>query len=168
MKLVLKSTIYLLIALTLVSCQTRTNTEIENILEKNVVPEEVKKQVESKPKQTAIIQDGETILHPKIAFRPQFTKTQSGVVGHINIAPGYYLYATKINLHTTSGERPESFSISGKSVKTKDIFGEVTVFRNRVNFIIVQKSGSSTHLLQFQGAVDGGVVYPPSVEEIKL
>ena len=80
-----------------------------------------------------------------------------------NIAPGYYLYKSKLNVSTDPVLDFDLIKANGK-IKEDEFFGKQEVFYKTTTIkLITQEPISDTHkvILEYQGCSEKGLCYPP-------
>ena len=86
-----------------------------------------------------------------------------------NIAPGYYLYKSKLNVSTDPVLDFDLIKANGK-IKEDEFFGKQEVFYKTTTIkLITQEPISDTHkiILEYQGCSERGLCYPPISKIIK-
>ena len=86
-----------------------------------------------------------------------------------NIAPGYYLYKSKLNVSTDPVLDFDLIKANGK-IKEDEFFGKQEVFYKATTIkLITQEPISDTHkvILEYQGCSERGLCYPPISKIIK-
>ena len=86
-----------------------------------------------------------------------------------NIAPGYYLYKSKLNVSTDPVLNFDLIKANGK-IKEDEFFGKQEVFYKTTTIkLITQEPISDTHkvILEYQGCSEKGLCYPPISKIIK-
>ena len=86
-----------------------------------------------------------------------------------NIAPGYYLYKSKLNVSTDPVLDFDLIKANGK-MKEDEFFGKQEVFYKATTIkLITQEPISDTHkvILEYQGCSERGLCYPPISKIIK-
>ena len=86
-----------------------------------------------------------------------------------NIAPGYYLYKSKLNVSTDPVLDFDLIKANGK-IKEDEFFGKQEVFYKTTTIkLITQEPISDTHkvILEYQGCSEKGLCYPPISKIIK-
>lgn len=105
----------------------------------------------------------QNLLKPQEAFVPELVSRDQGASIQFNIAPGYYLYRSKIAIETQPATlfAPAQFSL-GKE-KEDEFFGKQEVYRNiaLINLPFEQKANAYQLTLHYQGCADAGICYPP-------
>ncbi len=114
-------------------------------------------------------------LDPLVAFKPAAKALDGETVEvRFEIAKGYYLYRDKFRFKT----EPETVALGtpqytpGK-MKKDDLFGEVEVyFKEAVIRVPVERNSSGvlplTLKITSQGCADGGICYPPQVQNVQV
>ena len=87
-----------------------------------------------------------------------------------DIAPGYYLYKSKMDLKILPFLNSELILGNGK-IKKDEFFGEQEVFYNQTTLKLLTEESISDDYevsLQYQGCSDNGLCYPPITKVFKL
>ncbi len=102
------------------------------------------------------------------AFEMDFVQTGSFLKVSWQIADGYYLYKAQTKAKADDRILPINFIQPGK-LKQDEYFGEVTVFRDKLDINIDLKNvQGETLLLTYQGCADAGLCYPPKLLELPI
>lgn len=107
------------------------------------------------------------------AFQMQAAIKGTEVNVHWQVAPGYYLYRSRIKLGTRSDDvklATPKFSDDGE-LKNDPNFGPQRVFHNGVNLnssIIAAPAGVQQIQVRYQGCAEAGLCYPPQTRNVPL
>lgn len=116
---------------------------------------------------------GTTFLSESEAFQVSGSRTQSSLTVHFTIAPGYYLYQSRIFLEAQNPEATRlgkvTFLQGHKQVAPGPLEKE-TVYKD---FAVVRAAMSTTEanprvLVHLQGCSAAGLCYPPTVHSLSL
>ncbi len=110
----------------------------------------------------------EPLLEPSEAFQTQVSlDTNDRLNVEINIAAGYYLYRSKLDISSDNAEFGELDVPPGKK-KQDQFFGEVETYRGLLNYsaaiINADVNDSLAVTVTSQGCADIGICYPPHSE----
>lgn len=119
---------------------------------------------------------GDELLQPEQAFEFSATvKNANTLYVNWEIAANYYLYREKIKLElkNANGVKLGDYSIPNGLPKHDEVFGQVEIFSEGVDFdvpLLRESSSTQTVTLQasFQGCAERGVCYPPMTKETVL
>jgi thioredoxin:protein disulfide reductase len=91
-----------------------------------------------------------------------------------NVAPGYYLYKSRMGLACeTRGVTLGEASYPKGEVHHDEYFGDQEIFRDdfKVTAPVTRKDGDPRELVltvRLQGCADAGLCYPPEVRKVKI
>jgi len=109
----------------------------------------------------------EDLLRPEDAFRYHATATDDTVVVDWEIAPGYYLYRSRMSYASrTPGVTLGAPEFSQGKIKEDEFFGKQEIYHDSANIRIpyTRMAADADHLtleLKVQGCADAGICYPP-------
>ena len=110
----------------------------------------------------------EPLLDPSDAFQTQVALNEDALNVEINIAPGYFVYRSKISVSSDSAEFG-TLELPDGVKKDDQFFGEVETYRGILNYSAPLINSEATGPLKInvvsQGCADVGVCYPPYHEE---
>ena len=114
----------------------------------------------------------EPLLDPTEAFITQVKlDDQNHLNVEINIAPGYFVYRSKINVKSDGAEFGP-LQIPDGEKKNDQFFGEVETYRGLLQYktplVGADANGPVVIQVQSQGCADVGVCYPPYTEEFTI
>jgi thiol:disulfide interchange protein DsbD len=84
-----------------------------------------------------------------------------------SIAPGYYLYRTRIKVAEEPSQRPVELVLPSGDRKEDPNFGTMEVYHNTVTTTI-QTSNANAFIVSWQGCADAGLCYPPQHRTITI
>lgn len=105
-------------------------------------------------------QEDDEFLPVLQAFAPQVSATADGFDVHFTIAPGYYLYESRLHLSGASAADASFTTRQKAETKLDKNFGEVQVFHNGLD-VQVHARGQAGLALSYQGCSEHGLCYPP-------
>ncbi len=110
-------------------------------------------------------QEEEPLLEASEAFQTQVILDDANNLNvEINIAPGYFLYKSKLKVSSDEAEFGELIIPPGKK-KQDQFFGEVETYRDRLSYsaplIDTTATGTIEVKVTSQGCADIGICYPP-------
>ena len=110
----------------------------------------------------------EPLLEAAEAFQTQVALTDDNQLNvEINIAPGYFVYKSRISVSSEHAEFGELDIPPGK-VKQDQFFGEVETYRDILNYssplLNTEVTGPLKVKVTSQGCADVGICYPPYSE----
>ena len=113
----------------------------------------------------------EPLLDPSDAFQTQVALNEDALNVEINIAPGYFVYRSKISVSSDSAEFG-TLELPDGVKKDDQFFGEVETYRGILNYSAPLINSEATGPLKInvvsQGCADVGVCYPPYHEEFTI
>ena len=113
----------------------------------------------------------EPLLDPTEAFQTQVALTDDALNVEINIAPGYFVYRSKISVSSEDADFG-TLDIPDGVKKDDQFFGEVETYRDILNYSAPLIDSRVTGPLKInvvsQGCADVGVCYPPYSEEFTV
>ena len=116
-----------------------------------------------------LLPDRAEILDPRRAFVPQLQRTGAVVNIKWQIAPGYYLYRDKTEIHlvTDAGRSPLTPGFAAGELVDDEELGSQTVFRHFTVMTVetpVAVPPDPERMLEvtFQGCKEGRLCYPPT------
>ncbi len=116
------------------------------------------------------------LLEASEAFATQVTLEQStspdpSVAVQIDIAPGYFLYRSKISVESSDAQFG-ALQLPAGEKKQDQFFGDVETYRDTLNFTApltsVKQAGVLSVTVNSQGCADIGICYPPHSEVFTL
>ncbi len=110
----------------------------------------------------------EPLLEASEAFKTEVSLDQTNKLNvAIDIAPGYFLYRSKIKVSSDQAEFNDLVLPAGKK-KQDQFFGEVETYRNRLDYsaevLTANAAGDLKVKVTSQGCADVGICYPPHSE----
>jgi len=113
----------------------------------------------------------EPLLDPSDAFQTQVALAEDALNVEINIAPGYFVYRSKISVSSDNAEFG-TLKLPDGVKKDDQFFGEVETYRGILNYSAPLINSAVTGPLKVnvvsQGCADVGVCYPPYHEEFTI
>ncbi len=113
----------------------------------------------------------EPLLDPSDAFQTQVALKDDALNVEINIAPGYFVYRSKISVNSESAEFG-ALELPDGVKKDDQFFGEVETYRGILNYAAPLANSPAAGPLKInvvsQGCADVGVCYPPYSEEFTV
>jgi thioredoxin:protein disulfide reductase len=102
------------------------------------------------------------------AFQLSVAVSDGTVTMRWHIAPGYYLYKSKLDF-SASG-RPLEASIPSGTVSEDEYFGKVEVFHEELTVSLELADSRQADVISvvYQGCAEAGLCYPPQKREISL
>jgi thiol:disulfide interchange protein DsbD len=83
------------------------------------------------------------------------------------IAPGYYLYRTRISAVEEASKQPVPLTLPAGEAKNDPNFGTVEVYHHTVSTAIAS-SGGGAFTVTWQGCADAGLCYPPQHRTVTI
>jgi len=122
----------------------------------------------------AIPTDGDTeFLPPEVAFRVEaFADGPDRVKLEWEIAPGYYLYRSRIKVSTDPAvAQLGKLSMPKGEMKSDEFFGEQEVYHDTLAATVPVSRNGATELelpvsVDFQGCAEAGLCYPPETRKL--
>ena len=114
----------------------------------------------------------EPLLEPDAAFQTRVTLDDNHLLKvDLDIAPGYFVYKSKIAVSSDKAEFGE-LNIPNGIVKQDEFFGEVETYRDTLSYSALitntEVNGPLTVTVVSQGCADVGVCYPPYSKEFTV
>ncbi|AOY89856.1 hypothetical protein BKP64_17725 [Marinobacter salinus] len=111
----------------------------------------------------------EEFLSVDQAFRPDVTYNEGLLAINWQIAPGYYLYQSRISVEV-GGEMPAAGEfLSTPEVKQDPWFGEQAVYHNEASWQVPVNLGPATEVqYRYQGCAEAGLCYPPQTRTLTV
>jgi len=114
----------------------------------------------------------EPLLDPSDAFQTQVALAEDALNVEINIAPGYFVYRSKISVSSDNAEFG-TLKLPDGVKKDDQFFGEVETYRGILNYSapLINSAVTGGPLkvnVVSQGCADVGVCYPPYHEEFTI
>lgn len=96
------------------------------------------------------------------AFRPDVSYNEGVLAVDWQIAPGYYLYQSRISVEVAGKKAVAGEFVSVPEIKEDPWFGEQAVFHNTAAWQMPVKLGQATEVrYRYQGCAEEGLCYPP-------
>lgn len=107
--------------------------------------------------------DGEEVFLPvDEAFRPAVTYDGHQLSIDWAIAPGYYLYQSRISVEISGEKVLDGVFVSEPEIKQDPWFGEQAVFHHAANWMLpLTLQDTAAVKFRYQGCAEAGLCYPP-------
>ena len=114
----------------------------------------------------AVAAPANELLEPSRAFHLSVTGTGPSVRLEWTIAPGYYLYRSRLAIEADPPGSASATLPAGQPHED-EWFGRTEIYRDRLEVPLVTKGARSVHV-RWQGCADAGLCYPPQDRQIEL
>jgi len=103
------------------------------------------------------------------AFRPDVSFNEGTLAIDWQIAPGYYLYQSRISVEVAGEKSVTGEFLSEAEIKQDPWFGEQAVFHNAAAWKMPVKLGQATEVhYRYQGCAEAGLCYPPQTRTVTV
>lgn len=102
------------------------------------------------------------------AFQPKVSYEDGELAIDWSIAPGYYLYQSRISARVGGEKVPGAFTVDAE-IKNDPWFGEQAVFHGRAGWAAEVPLNQPTELkYSYQGCAEAGLCYPPQTRKLTI